>query len=247
MTSFSSGVGQLLACLTDKAPAGTRVFPTSVDRAALRMGESESPRDWFVRCVDTFMDGGKDLDRWRLADDLAVFALVRWDSPGRRLVACSINVMKTESSLEEFYYDNENQLSAFYLRMDLDYGTLGPLFTHPLPHLHAWPSDAAPRFAVEGMGENVVVYFLEWLYRHFYHGQWLRWAESVCRPDFATRHTEETNPLDRVFGAFRESQITVLRDLRDEVMRVKELLRREKDRMYDLRASMDDRNLIAYP
>jgi hypothetical protein len=247
MSSFPLGISTLCACLSDKAPSGIRVFPTSVERAVLRMSESESARNWFVRCVNTFMDNGKDLDRWRLADDLAIFAVVQWDSPGPRLVACSVNVVKTEGSLEDYYLDEDEQVLANYLRMDLDYGTLGPLFTHPLPHIHAWSSDATPRFAVEGIGENVVVDFLEWVYRHFYHDQWLRWAEDVCRPDFAGRYSEDTNPLDWIFRAFKESQIAVLRELRDEVKRVKDLLRNEKDQIFDLRASTEDRNLIAYP
>jgi hypothetical protein len=209
------------------------------------MAGTETIHDWFVRCINKFMPSQADLERWRITENLAIFALVEWSHPGRQLQTCSINVLKSEASLEDYYLDKI--VEAYYLRLDYDYGTLGPMFTHPLPHVHAWPSDSAPRFVAEGPGDNVVVDFLEWLYRHFYHQQWLNWAERVCQPEFAKRYSEEKNPLYRIFRAFKDSQITVLRDFPDDIQLIKELVNERKSRAYDLRVSIADRELLQYP
>lgn len=243
--AFSSGIDGLLACLRGTEESGQRAFPIAADRATLRMVEGEGAHSWFVRCVDKFMDGGKELPRWRIEEDLAVFALVEWSKPDRRLRACSINVLKAEGTLEDYYADST--IGAYYLRMDYDYGTLGPMFTHPLPHVHVWTTDAAPRFVAEGTSRNVVVDFLEWVYRHFYKDTWQCWAFCVCQGDFAERYEPDKNPLERIFAAFQESQMTTLREWAWEIQRIKSLLRARKDEVYDILACAADRELLQYP
>jgi len=244
--SFPESFGSMLSLLEGREPIGKRAFPPSVTKEEIRIAESETVHSWFVRCVERFMDDGKALRNWQIEEDLAIFALIEWDVPDRRISACSINAIKTPVGLEDYYLEPTE--GAFYFRLDYDCGTLGPMFTHALPHLHAWPSDAAPRFAVEGVGENFVVDFLEWIYRHFYHDRWLAWVDSVCRPAFAEKYGEEAGPLDRIFRAFHESQIRVLREHKDDIERIKTLLRGKKDKnMFGLRASVEDHRIMAYP
>ena len=242
---FSQAIDGLLAYLDGAEPVGTRTYPTGMNRATVRMAGGESLHAWFARCAEALMEGGNEIPGWQIAEDLAVFATIDWGHPGRQLKACSINVLKVSSTLEEYYLDPS---AAYYLRMDYDYGTLGPMFTHPLPHVHAWPAGTAPRFVSEGAGGNVVVDFLEWVYRHFFHGEWLDRALRVCAPDFAKRYPRrEDNPLERIFQAFNESQLGILREWTGEIQRIKGLLNERKGKAFSLRGSTEDRDLMAYP
>src|SRR5437764_1271853 len=78
-----------------------------------------------------------------------------------------------------------------------------------------------PRLVCEGDGCNVIVDFLEWIFRHFYHDDWLMWATDVCEAEFDEKFGKEKNPLDRIFRAFKESKITVLRQYPNEISEIK--------------------------
>ena len=236
----------LVAYLNGEGPKGVRVFPKveGVDLADLRVGEKETIKAWFRRCVDKFTAAGKQLEQYQVTENLMILAEVEWGNPERRLLACGMSVLKAESSLDDCYLDDN--IPAYYLRMDFDYGTLGPMFTHPLPHIHAWPSDAAPRFAAEGMGDNVVIDFLEWVCRHFYHDKWLEWVDAVCCPIFSKQYSKERDPLQQIFRAFKESSLSFLRERQNDVQHIKKLLKEEKDRKFSLRAWTNDRALISY-
>ncbi len=242
---LSSAITGILACLEGEDPKGGRSYPPVADKQTVRMPEGESVHQWLTRCVADFQNDGWPLEKWEAAPNLAIIALVEWGDPGRELQACSIQVVKTEGALGEYLADPS--VVAYYLRFDSDYGTIGPMFTHPLPHVHAWKADDAPRFVSEGDGGNIVVDFLEWVCRHFYHENWLLWAEDVCDPEFDKKFGKDKNPLDYIFRAFNESKITVLREYSKEIHEIKRLLREKKDGAYTLRVSTSDRELLRYP
>lgn len=64
------------------------------------MAEGQHLLEWLVRCVDGAMDSNPE--RWRIEDDLAVFAFVEWGK-GRRLKYANIQVVRTLMPLDEFY------------------------------------------------------------------------------------------------------------------------------------------------
>jgi hypothetical protein len=242
---LSSAVVGLLAGLEGTDPTGRRSYPPVADKPTVRMSDGETLHQWFTRCVNAFAAKNWPLERWEAAPDLAIMALVEWGEPGKELNGCSVQVVKTEGALSDYLVDDK--ITSYYFRFDWDYGTLGPLFTHPLPHVHAWKEDDAPRFVCEGDGCNVIVDFLEWIFRHFYHDDWLLWATDVCEVEFDRRFGKEKNPLDRIFRAFKESKITVLRQYPNEISEVKRMLRERKDKAYRLRVSLADRDLLKYP
>jgi hypothetical protein len=242
---LSSAIAGMLTGLEGTAPTGSRSYPKVADKQTVRMSGGETVHEWFTRCVNAFAVQDWPLEKWEAAPDLAIMALVDWGEPGKELKACSIQAVKTEGALSDFLVDNT--ITAYYFRFDWDYGTLGPLFTHPLPHVHAWKEDDAPRFVCEGDGCNVIVDFLEWIFRHFYHDDWLMWAADVCEAEFDKKFGKETNPLDRIFLAFKESKITVLRQYPNEISAIKRMLRERKEKTYALRASLVDRDLLRYP
>lgn len=176
--------------------------------------------------------------------NVAVFATVGWKEGGD-LTYANIAVLKTQASLEEYYYDPKD--GAFYLRLDFDYGTLGPAFTHALPHVHNSSDDTAPRFAPDGLNsENVVMDFFEYVYRHLLPDRWLAWARAVWHRAHKTLPPEE-NPFETMITAFKESKIEVLRAHAAPIATLKRLLREEKDCRYRPRANRSDMDLLRYP
>jgi len=90
-----------------------------------------------------------------------------------RLIYASVPTLVTESTIEEYYLDGD---SATYIRLDLNYETLGEPFSHPLAHIHVGDEDS-PRFALDGgTSGNVVMDFLEFIYRNHAPEKWLQWA-----------------------------------------------------------------------
>ncbi len=148
--SFAYGVDAFLARLSpDGQSDGVKAFPDTVDRALVRFQGPETIKHWFDRCVGAFMPEG--LEYWRLEKNLAAFAIVSWKA-GNELDFVTINVLKTECSLQEYIDLTEDDLQTdewkdysrpYYIRLDLDYGTIGPIGTHPLPHLHFSPDAPA--------------------------------------------------------------------------------------------------------
>lgn len=122
-----------------------------------------------------------------LEKNLAAFAVVSW-RPTNELDFATINILKTDCSLQEYFDLTEEDLkrdewqsfcNPHYIRFDLDYGTVGPIGTHPLPHLHFSPGDP-PRCTVDASrSANVVTDFIEFVYRHFFPNVWLAWAERT--------------------------------------------------------------------
>src|SRR5437763_14692462 len=96
---LSSAIDGLLACLQGEDPTGERSYPPVADKQTVKMPDAESVHSWFKRCVGAFQEKGWPLDKWEAAPDLAVIALVEWFTPGRRLKACSIQVIKTKGTL----------------------------------------------------------------------------------------------------------------------------------------------------
>ena len=252
--SFAYGVDALLAHLSPNGQAaGTKAFPETVDRAVVRFQGAESVRQWFERCVKAFMPEG--LERWQIEPNLAAFAIVAW-KPENQLDFATINVLKTECSLEDYRALTDEDLTgewrelakAHYLRLDLDYGTLGPIGTHPLPHVHFSPDDP-PRFTLDAsFSTNVVVDFMEFVYRHFFPKEWLTWAERTWSRHYKrTKRNPERNPFGRIVSAFADNEISVLHSLSKDVANVVAVLSKEKQCLYDLRMNAEDRRLLTFP
>jgi hypothetical protein len=235
----------ILALLEGDEELGHRAYPLAADKTTVKMSDGESVRDWFIRCAVAFRDKEWPLERWQAADDLAIIAIVKYRNPGRELDACSIQVVKTEGTLQE-YLDSAT-VEAHYLRFDYDYDTLGPMFTHPLPHVHTVKSSKALRLAMSGETGNVIVDFLEAVCCHFHHDDWILWMENLCEPTFNARYGPDRNPLRRIIRAFEESKIEVLRSYPQDIQELKKLLQAKKDEAYSVRATQSDWKLLRYP
>ena len=142
--SFSEGVDDLLEAVRPYGRQGARVFPPKLDETQARRGPGENLHQWFVRIVDQFCDS--EPKRTAVEDQLAVFLKLGWNDQ-RRLVYANIQTIVTASDLDDYYCDVN--VHAQYLRLDLDYKTLGDPFSHPLAHIHV-EGDLSPRFRSRG-------------------------------------------------------------------------------------------------
>lgn len=119
-----------------------------------------------------------------IEDNIAVFLKLTWKDR-KRLVYANIQTIITTSNLEDYYYLGVDA-EAQYLRLDFDYKTLGDPFSHPLAHIHV-EGDLSPRFALEGGNSgNIIVDYLEFLYRNYVADKWLEWAEREWNREFAS-------------------------------------------------------------
>ena len=165
--SFSISVDTLLRSILPYGRAFS-CFPRNLDDAQSRRKTGECLRRWFVRMVDQFC--GADPKLVALEDNLAVFVRLGWKK--NKLIYANIQTVYATCDLEDYYLGAEAE--AIYLRLDFDYHSRGDLFSHPLAHIHL-EGEHSPRFTLDGGNSgNIILDYLEFLYRNYYPGKWLQ-------------------------------------------------------------------------
>jgi hypothetical protein len=238
---FSVGVDTLLEAVRPYGRA-TTAFPPTLDEANARKHPGESLHNWFIRIVDEQCSG--DPKRTALEDNIAVFVKLAWQGK-KRLTYANVQTLVASCDLEEYYLDSGE---ANYFRLDFDYTTLGDPFSHPLAHIHI-EGDLSPRFALEGgISGNIVVDYLEFLYRNYVPGRWITWAEREWQKEFVqTSKPDEPNPFATILEAFATSQFHILREHATVLSRIKRLLRKRKDELFAYHMEGADREILEYP
>lgn len=125
-----------------------------------------------------------------------------------------------------------------YLRADYDMSALGPLLKEPQPHVHV-EGDGEPRFPVPvAAADDVVGWFLDFVYRNFFYEDWILWAESAW--DAWCDAHGRPNRWARLVQAFKQSRVRIIegdpglaQDLRD----LKRCLLDERRRLFPLAVS----------
>ena len=170
----------------------------------------------------------------------------------------TINVLKTECSLQDYLELTEKDLDneewktfsrPRYMRLDLDYGTLGPIgIIHCRTYISALTIPRAAPSTRAGCSTNVVVDFIEFVYRHFYPKAWLSWAERTWNRDYKGKHRDPgTQPLLAIVSGFAENEIGVLHMLNKDIAELVAVLAEEKGRLYELRMNAADRQMMTFP
>ncbi len=239
---FSVAVDDLLQAVRPYG-RGESAFPPLLDEAGTRRNTGETLRRWFVRVVDQFCGG--DPKRSAIEDNIAVFMKLSW-TQRKRLIYANVQTIVAACDLEDYYLGVNAE--AQYLRLDFDYSTLGDPFSHPLAHLHV-EGDLSPRFALDGGNAgNILVDYLEFLYRNFVPAKWIRWAEREWGREFAaTARVDDVNHFSTIIDAFETSQFQILRDHAALLTRVKRTLRKRKDEAFALHMEGADREILEYP
>jgi hypothetical protein len=239
---FSVAVDQLL-CTVKPNGRSVSAFPPRLDEQTARKKAGETLDKWFIRMVDLFCDG--DPKTWAIEDNIAIFMRLSW-GPKERLVYANVQTIVAACDLEDYYLGMKAE--AQYLRLDFDYKSLGDPFSHPLAHIHV-EGDLSPRFALEGGNAgNIVVDYLEFLYRNYVPFKWLKWVEREWRQEFAA--TPKSGDVDRfpmIVEAFATGQFQILRDHAPLLTRIKQTLRRRKDAAFAQHVDGFDREILEYP
>lgn len=218
-------------------------FPYRLDATDTRRGDPETLHQWFVRLVDKYCGGEPALVA--VEDGIAIFANFVWRK--NRLIYASVpTLIVPEGTLDDFYVDDRRP--AVYLRLDLNYETLGEPFSHPLAHVHVF-DESYPRFALDGgTSGNVIVDYLEFLYRNYVFDEWLKWARRQwLAQDGADLIDEENDPFERIVKAFAEAQFGVLKAHAPVIQRIKKVLRDAKDSLFAAHMNGADREILEYP
>jgi hypothetical protein len=195
-----------------------------------------------VRLVNDFCEGHPK--RVAIEDNIAVFLRLVWKNK-KRLLYANIQTLVATDDLEDYYLGAGGE--AIYLRLDFDYTTLGDPFSHPLAHIHV-EGALSPRFALDGgTSGNIVVDYLEFIYRHYVPLKWRRWAEKVWGQEYAPASENDADPFQVIMEAFASSQFDILRDNSATLGHIKRALRRRKDEVFGLHVEGSDREILEYP
>jgi hypothetical protein len=236
--SFSDGVDKLVATIRPHGRPET-AFPASLGADDTRRANGETLHAWFVRLVDKHCGGEPGLVG--IEENIALMANFKWEKD--RLIYACVPTLVTVCTLEDYYLDGSH--SATYFRLDLNDKTLGEPFSHPLPHIHVGDADT-PRFALDGgTSGNVVMDFLEFIYRNHVPAKWLQWARREWLPKGSDE--KRVGQFNRIVQAFRDPQLTLLRDNARVIAQIKKRLRESKDSFFKAHMEGADREILEYP
>ncbi len=241
---FSPGATNILALLNPgRRPRGSSCFPRAWKNhnGKGRIGKSESIRDWFVRCVDNILEC--DIQSCQSEENLAFFAVVKWTKKEVYFANCQALIVHG-GSLEEFYDGKCDDCQ--YHRLDLDMNQPGPLFKEPLPHIHSRPQ-RAPRFPGDRISaDNIVVDFLEFIYRNYQYDKWMSWVRKTWEKEAGKGVDDDT--LSVIAEAFETGHIIPgFNHFKEDLELLKRLLRKEKHELYpSLRIQSDILKTLNY-
>ena len=164
----------------------------------------------------------------------------------KQLVYANVQTVVAANDLEDYYLDVNGQ--AQYLRLDFDSKSLGVPFSHPLVHVHV-EGELSPRFALDGGDSgNIIVDYLDFLYRNYAPMKWLKWAEREWNRELASAiEKRRVVPFSTIADAFSTNQLDFLRDHAGLLNRFKRCIRRRKDEFFRFHMDASDRELLEYP
>lgn len=237
-TPISAGLDNVLILLRQRR--GDRSsFPRGFTLEGGRVGKSESIGMWFKRCVDELLGG--DVGRCKVEDHLALFAVVHWrDKQTMSHVSCQAVIVQ-QGIVDHLYRDPG--LRAQYLRLDYDLTALGAMFREPTPHVHVHP-DGEPRFGLP-TSRNVLMDFLDFVYRNYCYETWLRWATSVWEREARLRGRDPAI-IEQVQRAFDTANCAALGRFSADLDRMKRAWRAERDALWPHVVPDRETSLLCY-
>lgn len=235
---FSDEIDKLLKLLRPYGRPET-AFPTAHNITDTRRNSGETLHQWFVRFVDKYCSG--DPKQTAIEPNIALLAKCKWDK--NLLGYASLSTLVAQCALGDYY--REGTAEAVYFRLDLNYETLGKPFSHPLVHIHGW-GEHDPLFSLDGgTNGNIVVDFLEFVYRNYVPNKWLKWARSQWLSTQKTQKDEDS--FDLIERAFGENQFDILKQQTNLISRIKRVLREAKDQKFTSHMLGADREILEYP
>ncbi|MEO7035871.1 MAG: hypothetical protein ABI335_18775 [Polyangiaceae bacterium] len=165
-----------------------------------------------------------------MEENLALLLVVRVNDG--RLEYANLQALWAEVSIANFAA-GDGTASHRYLRADHDTSALGPLLKEPLPHVHV-EADGEPRFPVHLTGgQDLVGWFLDFVYRNFFYEDWIVWAE-VAWEDWCIQ-TNRPNRWQRLVQVFNQSNVGALErdpDLCEDLRQLKRCLLKHRRELF---------------
>lgn len=249
--AFSQSLDNVLQAVDPrKRPAGRDVFPRPCKDADLRVGPAESVQAWFRRLVDGPLEG--DIQACTIEDNLGIVLQFAWDDDRHfRSVCCQALAVIGGTLLDAYVDPAEVQIRYLRLEYDANPLTLGSLFSHPVAHVHAQPSES-PRFALE-MGDDHLILIDSSISctAIFCHTAWSRWADSVWRrtatdaDSAAYFHAIHSFLLEEGGPGKRARVADMLALCKEWLPRIKRALRDDKAEM-PMNLAVDDEHLSLF-
>jgi hypothetical protein len=103
-------------------------------------------------------------------------------------------------------------------------------------------AEGAPRFAVP-MGAHdgdIIGWFLDFVYRNFFHDEWLNWARRVAK-------MRKIDTFDKLVLAFANGKLGVIQKdpkLVDDLNRLRRELAKERKKMFGIFAKPQDLGIL---
>ena len=236
--SFSQGMDTVLHALRPYGARNMTAFPTGLREDDIKR-RGETLHQWFKKLVDGRCM--RDASQLAMEENIAILAVLKWEK--ERIVGASVSILVVFNCTLAEYYTDGTASEEIYLRLDLSYNPLGEMFSHPLAHIHTGDG-SIPRFALEGDNSgNLVVDFLEFIYRNFAYDKWQEWA----RHQWTRKYPGRAGAFDQVVEDFKGSNLTALRSKSKILSEIKDTLRKAKDDSFDFRTNSADIELMQYP
>ncbi|MFT3768167.1 MAG: hypothetical protein QM820_22175 [Minicystis sp.] len=176
-------------------------------------------------------------------ENLALFLVVRWND--RLIEYANLQALWADVPLARFA-DGAGGHEHRYLRLDYDMSALGPLLKEPQPHLHV-EADGEPRFPVPVSTDDIVGWFLDFVYRNFFYEDWLLWAEIAW--DDWCRSRARDNRWPRLVQAFNQSAVRIIEsneDLAQDLRELKRCLQHQRRQLFPLSVSRARIELLSH-
>ena len=247
---FSTASSNLLAFLNPgRRPSGKSYYPKQLKNRESEtiVSKSEPVADWFVRIIDTILDG--DIKACEIEDNVAVFVIVKWEN--NRINYINFQVFITiEGNLEKFY-NGFSSIKHQYFRLDLDdrylysESPMTSIFSEPMPHIHSIPK-GPPRFFLNYReSKNIILDFIELIYLNYRYDKWLEWAQTVWRTNISRKFEEDT--LSVFLEASKTNQIIPnIKKYKKDIIVFKNALKQEKEKVIALKLDNDLLGIINY-
>jgi hypothetical protein len=240
---FTPGLEQVLRTIHPGArPAGRVTFPLSLSEGGARRSASEPANAWLRRSVEEGFDG--QMGRVAVEDNLALFLVIRWS--GRAIEYANLQALWADAPLSRFV-TGAAEHDHRYLRLDYDMTALGPLLKEPLPHVHV-EGEGEPRFPLpSSAADDVVGWFLDFVYRNFFYDHWIVWAE-VAWDDWC-RERSRPNRWPRLVQAFNQSAVRLIEAdeaLKQDLREMKRCIREGRLKLFPLLASRSTGELFSH-
>lgn len=240
---FTDDLEQLRHAIAPGArSSGTCSYPRNLSLGAVRRSDNEAAHIWLKRCADHF-----EGDTWSFVVDecIALFFIIEWQE--KTITYANLQALWVPDVTIEDFVNGAGTERHRYLRLDYDLQALGLLLKEPQPHVHV-EADGEPRFLIPAaVGDDVVGWFLDFVYRNFRYEDWIEWVRGIWHSYCLERRRE--NRWEMLVNAFSASNLGAIEAnvaLRGDLQDLKACLLAERKKLFPLTIDAKRAELLSH-